>query len=375
MQSIMSIEAHASWNDIAEEWRGLEQTSNISGYQTCRWITPWLRTVGAAYGLEPLLILARDGAGAPAALFVLTVDRKSKIQVASYAGGRDSNINMPLVRNDILLDRAALRRMLTEGARLGSVDAFSLQNQPTQWRGAAHPLAQLPNQPSPSLLHGTALPETGEEIVSSMSGDGKKRMRSRLRKLEDVGPVGFFQARSQEEIVAVLEAFRRQKKVRIDAMGVSAGFDIDLVAAFMEEAALAPEPGVLLHALKAGDRIVAMYGGVTHAGAFHAMVNSFDTDPEVSRTSPGELITIRLLQSLSDQGTRNFDLGVGEAAYKDKWCDRHEPLIDSFIGITAKGKAFAVAKSAKQSLKRNIKQSPWLWPLAKKIRTRLRGDG
>ncbi|MDP2358463.1 MAG: GNAT family N-acetyltransferase [Beijerinckiaceae bacterium] len=374
MHSIMSIEAHASWNDIAEEWRVLEQECQISGYQTRKWTTPWLRTIGAAHGLEPLLILARDETGAPAALLVLTVNRKTRITVASYAGGRDSNINMPLVRPNMLLDRGAIHRVLTEGARAAGVDAFSLLNQPSEWCGAAHPLAQLPSQPSPSLLHGTTLLTTSEAVVASMSGDSKKRMRWRMRKLQDVGPVTFMQARSPEEIVAVVDAFRRQKKVRIDAMGVSAGFDIDLVAAFMEEAALAPEPGVELHALKAGERIVAIYGGVTHASAFHAMVNSYDTDPEVSRTSPGELVTIRLLQALCDRGVTKFDLGVGEAAYKDKWCERHEPMFDSFIGITAKGKAYALTRSAKQSLKRNIKQSPWLWPLAKKIRARLHGD-
>ena len=239
----------------------------------------------------------------------------------------------------------------------------------------AQTLTQLPTQPSPSLLHGTSLPASSEAIVASMSGDSKKRMRWRMRKLEDVGPISFMHSRSHDEIVAVIEAFRRQKKVRIDAMGVSAGFDIDLVAAFMEEAALSQEPGIELYALKAGEQIVAMYGGVSHAGAFHAMVNSFDTDPEISRTSPGELVTIHLLQALCNQGLKEFDLGVGEAAYKDKWCDRHEALVDSFIGVTAKGKAYALAQSTKQSLKRNIKQSEWLWPLAKKIRARLRGKG
>ena len=372
MHSIMSIEAHASWNDIADEWRVLEQTCQVSGYQTRKWTTPWLRTIGAAHGLEPLLILARDEAGAPAALFVLSIDRKSKIKVASYAGGRDSNINMPLVRPDVCLDRSAIYRILTEGAKAAGIDAFSLLNQPVKWRGSHHSLTDLPGQPSPSLLHVATLPTSGAAVVASMSGDSKKRFRWRMRKLEAMGPVNLMQARSSQEIAAVIEAFRRQKKVRIDAMGVSAGFDIDLVAAFLEEAALAPEPGVELYALLAGEQIVAMYGGVSHAGAFHAMVNSYDTDPEISRASPGEVVTIRLVQALCDQGMTELDLGVGEAAYKDKWCDRHEPLFDSFIGITTKGKAYALTQSAKQFLKRNIKQSDWLWPLAKKIRARLR---
>ena len=371
MQLISSIEAHASWQSVADEWRFLEEACLISGYQTRKWATPWLRTVGSALGLEQLLIVGRDENGSPAALFVLTVSPGGRIRVASYAGGRDANINMPLVRPDVLLDRSAVYRMLTEGSRNAGVDAFSLLNQPQQWAGATHPLAHLPQQPSPSLLHGTYLPEGSEAITGQMNGDARKRMRWRLRKLEDVGPVGFIQAKTRDEIVSVVDAFRRQKKVRIEAMGVSNGFDIDLVAAFIEEAALADDPGMELCALMAGDRVVAMYAGVLHAGCYHAMVNSYDTDAEVARTSPGELVTIRLLESLCDRGVSAFDLGVGEAAYKDRWCDRHEPLFDSMIGVTAKGKAYALACSTRQSVKRQIKQSEWLWPLAKKIRARL----
>ena len=69
------------------------------------------------------------------------------------------------------------------------------------------------------------------------------------------------------------------------------------------------------------------------------MVNSYDTSPDIARTSPGEIIITRLLQSLCERGVSEFDLGVGEAAYKDKWCDRSEPLFDTFHGVTAKGKA------------------------------------
>lgn len=370
MQLIMSIEAHASWQPIADEWGALESACPVSGYQTRKWVTPWFRTVGSALGLEQLLILGRDENGSAAALFVLTIAPTGRIRVASYAGGRDANINMPLVRPDVMLDRDAVYRMLTEGSRSAGVDAFALLNQPEQWAGVVHPLAHLPSQPSPSLLHGRHL-QPGEDIMGQMTGDSRKRMRWRLRRLEEIGNVEFVQARTREEIANIVDAFRRQKKVRIEAMGASAGFDIDLVAAFIEEAALADDPGMELCALTAGGRVVAMYAGVLHAGCYHAMVNSFDTEPDVARTSPGELVTIQLLQSLYERGLSNFDLGVGEAAYKDKWCNRHEPMFDSLIGVTAKGKAYALAHSARQSMKRQIKQSEWLWPLAKKIRARL----
>ncbi len=104
---------------------------SVSGYQTRKWVTPWLRTIGSALGLEQLLILGRDENGSAAALFVLTIAPAGRIRVASYAGGRDSNINMPLVRPDVLLDRDAVYRMLTEGSRSTGVDAFALLNQPS----------------------------------------------------------------------------------------------------------------------------------------------------------------------------------------------------------------------------------------------------
>lgn len=371
MQEIKTVETHGSPSAVSNDWKRLEDACDISGYQTRRWVTPWLATVGRAQGQEPLFILGRDESGAAAALFTLMASPKGAVRVASYAGGRDSNINLPLVRPGVRFDAPTIRRVLREGARAAGIDAFALYNQPDEWRGAPHPMAALPGQPSPSQLHSTKLEGDGNAFIARLSSDARKRLRWRLRKLEEFGPVELLHARTPAEIANVLAAFRQQKKVRIDAMGASAGFGVDLAAEFIQEAASAEEPGAELHALMAGERVVAMYCGVVHAGVYHAMVNSYDTAPEISRASPGDVIMIRLLQTLSDRGVCGFDLGVGEAAYKARWCDRQEPLFDTILGVSAKGKAYALAQSAKQRAKRRVKQSAWLWPLAQKVRARL----
>lgn len=370
MQEIKTVETHSSPTAVSRDWKRLEDVCDISGYQTQRWVTPWLATVGQAQKRKPLFILGRDESGEAAALLTLVTSPNGPVRVASYAGGSDSNINLPLVRPGVRFDAAAIRRLLAEAARSAGVDAFTLFNQPVEWRGAPHPMSPLPSQPSPSLLHSTTLDGDGNAFLARLSSDTRKRQRWRLRKLEESGPVTLLHARTPAEVTTVLNAFRQQKKTRLEAMGAT-GFGVDIAADFMQDAALTEEPGVELHALMAGDRMVAMYCGVVHAGAYHAMVNSYDPSPEIARASPGDVIIIRLLQTLSDRGLSWFDLGVGEGVYKGRWCERQHPLFDTIMGVSAKGKAYALAKSAKQRTKRQIKQSAWLWALAQKVRAGL----
>lgn len=370
MPALRLIEAHRSLADVADAWRQLESACPSSGYQRYCWVEPWLRIVGRSY--EPLILLARDEDGAPAALFPLIVSRRGPLAVASYAGAKDSNINLPLVRPEVNADAATLRRILDEGARAAGVDAYAFRNQPVEWAGRAHPLCALGGQPSPSLLHSTRLPESGEAFLDARPRDARKRTRWRMRKLCELGEVSFLRAQSPDEIGRVAAAFREQKKIRIAAMGAD-DFDADLIGDFLEAAALAGEPGAELHALMVGDRVAALYGGVVHQGRYSAMVNSFDTCPDIARSSPGELVTLSLLESLCDRGLTAFDLGVGEAAYKQRWCEVREPLFDTFHGVSAKGKAYALAASALRRTKRQVKQSAFLWPLARRARAVLRG--
>lgn len=372
MPEIATVEAHASWDEISSDWKRLEIACPISGYQTRAWIEPWLDVIARARGAEPLFILGRDSEGAPAVLFALTVSSSAGLRVASYAGDRDSNINMPLVQPGVRLDALTARRVLMQGARQANVDAFALLNQPVDWRGAPHPLAALPAQASPSLLHSTQLPASADALLQErLSNDGRKRLRWRLRRLAEYGPVSLELAQTPEQAMATIEAFREQKKIRIDEMGAAGGFDVDLVCDFFKAAALRDNPGVELHALRAGERIVGTYCGIVRDGCYHAMVNSYETDREFARISPGDLITTLLLQSLCERGVAEFDLGVGESSYKEAWCDRCEALFDTFVGVSAAGKAYCLARSAQQRTKRYIKQSAWLWPLAQKVRSRL----
>jgi CelD/BcsL family acetyltransferase involved in cellulose biosynthesis len=276
---------------------------------------------------------------------------------------------MPLVRSDIHFDKDAALRVLVDGGLEADIDAYTLFNQPAEWMGMPHPLAGVPHQPSPSFLHETDLPSAGNEVLTRLNADTRKRIMRRMRKMEELGPVSLVHASTPEQVSAIVESYRRYKPIRFEEMGALAEVDVASTSELIAKTALGPSPAMEVYGLLAGDRIASMCAGVPHAGRFHAMVNSYDTSTDLARTSPGELITLQLMQWLADRGFREFDLGVGEAPYKDKWCERKRPLFDAFVSVNPKGGLYCVAQRGRQRVKRMIKQNHALWSMVMKARS------
>ena len=115
-----------------------------------------------------------------------------------------------------------------------------------------------------------------------------------------------------------------------------------------------------------GARIVATYGGAAQGERWSGMFNSFDADEEVARSSPGDLLLVKIVESCCARGLRAFDLGVGEARYKAALCDQPIPLFDAAIGFGPLGRAAAALVLARQALKRTVKRHPRLMALARR---------
>jgi CelD/BcsL family acetyltransferase involved in cellulose biosynthesis len=88
------------------------------------------------------------------------------------------------------------------------------------------------------------------------------------------------------------------------------------------------------------------------------------------------LLILETIRSVSARGVATFDLGVGEARYKDENCDAEEPLFDAAVAVTPLGLAVGTLALLRQRIKRWAKQTPWAWKLADGLRQgafRLRG--
>jgi CelD/BcsL family acetyltransferase involved in cellulose biosynthesis len=236
-------------------------------------------------------------------------------------------------------------------------------------------MAALARQPSPSFGHKSALArDFGAWLASHYSKDGQKKLRKKARRLNEIGRASHIVAQDEATARAILAAFQRQKEARTQAVGGPNAYESPETARFFEIAATKNLPRqaqvVELHALMSGERIVATFGGLRQAGRFCGMFISYDIDPEVARCSPGQLLVVETIRDLTARGFSTFDLGVGEGRYKDENCEAEEPLFDAAVAVTATGWAFRAAALLQRRAKRWIKQTPWAWTLADRLRRR-----
>ena len=371
-RAFRSVEVHASVEAVAAAWADLEVVAPCSIYQTRRWLVPWLATLGRRAGVTPWLVLARAADGRPTGLLPLGLRRVGGCTLAAWLGGRDANAAMGLLAPDARWSGAEVRRCLAEAARSGPVrpDVFMLTNQPFGWQGHANPFASLPHAPSPSAAYGSRLPPDAPAFLAAkLSKDAAKKLRKKEAKLATLGTLADRVAGTAAERRAVLDAFLALKVRRLRAKHIRSDFDAPEMRAFIE-AASAPGydgQGIELHALTLDERVVAVYGGAAHRGAWSGMFNAFDVEDEaVARCSPGDLLLMRVVARACADGLTHFDLGIGEARYKAALCEPI-PLFDTIVPVSLKGHVLAALLGAARAAKRWIKRRERLLALARRL--------
>jgi CelD/BcsL family acetyltransferase involved in cellulose biosynthesis len=372
------IDVYENPSDALFAWTELESIAPASAYQTHKWVLPWIETVGRRSGVYPMIVVVHGTNGSPVALFPFGIVKQRSVRLVNFLGGRDSNSNFGLIRPGTQLDKygiVSLLRAAAQKARL-KPDAFVLTNQPRSWEGVPNPIALLQHQLSPSECHSATLDPNGEHLVDErLSADTRKKLRKKRKRLSELGPVSHIVASNPDDVTRIIDTFFAQKLERFHQKHISSDFEAPEAREFLLRACLdgveSGKPTIELHALAAGERIVAVYAGTPHRGRFHAMINSFDAAPEIACTSPGDLLLMSMMQMMCERRYKSFDLGIGEARYKSSWCDQSEPLLDTFFSVTLKGRAYVLSESVRLRLKRYVKQNEWAWKAIQKLQKRL----
>ena len=166
----------------------------------------------------------------------------------------------------------------------------------------------------------------------------------------------------------MIDAFLPQKRARMRALGLPNEFDGEPTAALLTRLSGGDAPLLELHALRVGQRIVATFAGFSDGVRLSGLFLSHDMDPAVAASSPGELLILAVVRDAIERGLAAFDLGVGEARYKNECCETTEALFDSVLAVSFAGRAVAAAFLAGRRVKQRIKQSPRLFRLALRAR-------
>jgi CelD/BcsL family acetyltransferase involved in cellulose biosynthesis len=372
--ALARIVVHHDLESAEAVWRSLECPSQFSTpYQRFDFLAAWQSHIGRLDGAAPFIVVGYDQADEAAFVIPLARTRKWGASIASFMGGKHSAFNMPLWRRSFAesageREIVALLRMLAVTDLRPDVLAFG--QQPEQWQGMRNPFAMLARQPSPNGCPRLAI-VPGSQPNERISRTMRHRLRNKERKLQSLAGYRYYVAATEADVKRLLDAFFDMKRQRMALQGLPDVFSEPGVEVFVRAICShgldRSEPLVRLHALECDAEVIAVFSGMADAERFSMMFNTY-TLSDSARSSPGLILIRHIIDDYAAAGHRMFDLGVGAADYKSLFCKDNEPLYDSFIPLTARGKAAAAALAWRGRAVGWIKKNPRLFDAAKRVR-------
>jgi CelD/BcsL family acetyltransferase involved in cellulose biosynthesis len=182
---------------------------------------------------------------------------------------------------------------------------------------------------SPRRAMAADLSQGFEAYLAGRDARFLKDKRRRRRALErDHGPLSFSFERPTPQQIDYVIAHKRAQIARTHQYDVFAcGWTIELVHELAKVDA--PDFGLRLAALKAGDTLVAAELGLTSGARHHLWFPIYD--PAYAKYSPGGLMTVDTLETAAARGITRVDFGVDADAYKHDFADPAEIVFEGLV--------------------------------------------
>lgn len=368
----LEVDAVTSLEAIEPVWRALEARAAFTPYQRFDWIAAYLAS-GFEPGISPVFVTFRSGPEI-IALLPLSIKRRFGLRIGQIVGMPISNGDSLVFdpRRSHLLTRealaAAFRMLAGKGVKL---DLLSLHAMPATVMGHPNPLMAFKTAPGPDHYYfNTLTPGTKPYIEESLPHKRRTNIRRSMRRLEEgFGPLRLHRAASAEDVEIIQTEFIRQRGIRFRQMGVENIFANAAFTRFFRDLSVAslgdPRPAVSMHALYAGETILATSIGTYGPSHYSQYINS-TTDGEAAKYTLMGVTMSFLVDEMRGAGVSTFDMGLGDFDYKTDWTNR-EVVYDCVIPVGPLGAIGAPALRGLRALKRTIKQTPLVWKMARKV--------
>ena len=355
------------------EWLALEARAVLTPYQRYDWLAALI-----ASGLETatgvVIVVIRSG-GVGVALLPLIVERRFGIASARILGTAQSNCDWLVTLPEFAPDAASLRALFGQIGQAVGIDLLTLLDQPAVWQGKANAVLALAQSPAASNLYvATIGPTPVPYIEHRLATKRRSNIKRGARRLVELyGPVRVVRVNDTAMLEAVHAAFLTQRGQRFEEMGVRNIFADEAFVRFFRQLAIegfdTPRPALTLHALYAGEEILATCWGAMAGDHYSQYINSTAAGPAAKYSLMAVLIA-EVMDDLTQSGILTFDMGLGDFDYKIEWTTP-QPVFHSVIALTAKGRIAARVLERQAALKRLIKQTPAYWNAAKWLRRHL----
>lgn len=367
----LDVVIHHSLADAEIDWRLIEAHGVFTPYQRFDWVAALVAAGAEPDGRIAIAVIKRSTC--PVAILPLLIEQRHGAVRARLLGTHQSNTDWMLTTPEFAPSPIELRQIFTHIARAaGRIDLIVLLNQPANWGGMANPMLTLPYTTAPSNFYltsigGTPIPYVDHRLTTKRRNNIN---RGRRRVEELLGPMRLIRVDDAASFEQVHAVFLAQRGARFDKMGVDNIFAHKPFPEFFREltnaSLVSNSPALCGHALMAGEEIVATSWGAIAGKNYSQYINSTSAGA-AGRYSLMAILVAELMDQLLDSGIETFDMGLGDFDYKYEWTEP-QPVFDSLIPLTLKGRIAASFMQQKAALKRLIKQTPTLWSAAKRAR-------
>jgi CelD/BcsL family acetyltransferase involved in cellulose biosynthesis len=374
---IFSVDILSDLGEAETIWRGLEDQGHLfTPYQRFDFLSAWQRQVGEREGLRPFIVIAYDGERRPLLLLPLALRHQHGVRTASFMGGKHATFNMAVWDRDFArgVTEADLDTLLAAISGRAEADVLALVQQPLLWQEFPNPMALLPHQASANDCPLLAM-EPGAAPAALISNSFRRRLKGKERKLQALPGYHYHVATDDADIARLLDWFFRIKPQRMAEQKLPNVFAEPGVEDFVRSACMASLAGggraIDIHALECDDEVIAIFAGVADGHRFSMMFNTYTLSTS-SKYSPGLILMRDIIDHYAARGYRALDLGIGSDDYKRLFCKSDEPIFDSFIPLSLRGKLAAAAMSGINRAKHVVKHNPALFEMAQRLRSAFR---
>jgi CelD/BcsL family acetyltransferase involved in cellulose biosynthesis len=338
------VELLAGGNLAAADWPSVADGRDLRMYifQSKEFLDIWLDTIGQGGRVEPYLIVVRDGDGRPVLYLPLAIETKFNVRLLRFMDCGVADYNAPIVAADRTLSRQEFDEVWAKLlAQLPAFDVIDLKKIASDVAGAVNPLTYLDCTPYGENGHTVMLSRLRDQTDTRRTVVRlRRKLQNCAKGLSRIGEPHFIDNPAAADAARVGERLLELKRRKYQRTSTPDFLTAPGVERFYRAMMSPGRLGTISHlsALTIGETVAAAHLGFIGRGRFYYVFPAYDT--EFGRYRVGHL----LLQHLIDQSVaRNFDtfdLGVGDASYKNKWATHHLSLHSHERAVTAAGRLY-----------------------------------
>lgn len=341
-----------------EAWLALEKEADFYPFQTYAWLETWYKTIGAAHGWSPAILLLERADGKGRSLLPLGVARKAGLLCLSWLGEGVSDYSGALIAPAGSFSAAELLAAVHRLAVRRGCHIIDLDRNPADFPSGANPLVGEGFRLLHYKAHSTAIPDDIEGFLADrFTSKERYNLRRAAKRLEEAGNLRFVVAEDGAGRADLTDRMIALKRERYRAIGAVDNFADSSFIEFYRAAARRPDLGVHISALYLDEAAIALHWGLRADPNMYYLMPAFAAGA-YERYSPGAVFLREFIAQCGRDGLERLDFTIGDEGYKSKWRDRSMDLFRFHEGFGVGGKAFVVFASFVDRLRSSSLRAP-----------------